>query len=47
MVGQFFELCKWKGLKVNAGMSRVMVMNGEEGLKYWVLVDGVHLEHAS
>ena len=33
------------GLKVNAGKSKVMVLNGEEGLEYEVLVDGIHLKH--
>ena len=33
--------------KVNAGKSKVMVMNGEEGLECEVHVDGVHLEHVS
>ena len=30
MVGWFAEVCR--GLKVNVGMSKVMVLNGEEGL---------------
>ena len=44
----------WDGLlrcvgedKVNAGKSKVMVMNGEEGLEREVLVDGVRLQHVS
>ena len=32
-------------LKVNAGKSKVMVKNGEEGLECEAQVDGVHLEH--
>ena len=33
MVGRFVEVCRRRGLKVNAGKSKVMVLNGEEGLK--------------
>ena len=33
--------------KVNAGMSKVMVMNGEQGLECEVHVDGIRLEHVS
>ena len=33
MVGQFVEVCRRRGLKVNAGKSKVMVLNGEEGLE--------------
>ena len=36
-----------RGLKVNAGKSKVMVLNGGEGFEYEVCVDGIHLEHAS
>ena len=32
MVGQFAEVCRRRGLKFNAGKSKVMVLNGEEGL---------------
>ena len=31
-VGRFAEVCK-RGLKINAGKSKVMVLNGEEGLE--------------
>ena len=44
MVGWFVEVCR-RGLKVNAGMSKVMVLNVEEGLKCEVYIDGIHLEH--
>ena len=30
MVGRFFEVCSRRGLKVNAGKSKVMVLNGKE-----------------
>ena len=33
MVGQFAEVCRRRGLKVNADKSKVMVLNGEEGLE--------------
>ena len=32
MVGRFVEMWRKKALKVNAGKSKVMVLNGEEGL---------------
>ena len=41
MVGQFAEVCRRRGLKVNEGASKVMVLNGEEGLEYEVHVDGI------
>ena len=47
MVGRFAEVCKRKGLKVNAGKSKVMVLNGEEVLECEVHVDGILLEHVS
>ena len=37
-------MCR-RGLKVIAGKSKVMVLNGEEGLKCEVHVDGVRLEY--
>ena len=30
MVGWFAEVCRRRGLKVNAGKSKVMVLNGKE-----------------
>ena len=41
------EVCKRRGLKVNAGNSKVMVLNVEEGLEHEVHVDGIHFEHVS
>ena len=32
MVGQFVEMCRRRGLKVNACKSKIMVLNGGEGL---------------
>ena len=45
MVGPFAEVCRRRGLKVNTGKSKVMVLNGEEGLEYKVYIDVVRLEH--
>ena len=47
MVGRFAEVCTRKGLKVNAGKRKVMLLNGEERLECGVYVDGIHLEHVS
>ena len=41
------EVCRRRGLKINAGKSKMMVMNGEEGLECEVHVDGLRLEHLS
>ena len=46
MVGRLAEVCR-RGLKVNAGKSKVMVLNGEEGLECEVHVDEIRLEHVS
>ena len=47
MIGQFAELCKRRGLKVNAGKSKRVVMNGEERLECEVHVNGICLKHVS
>ena len=47
MVRHFVEVCRRSGLKVNAGKSKVMVLNGEEGLKCEFYVDGIRLEYVS
>ena len=47
LVGRFVDVCRRRGLKVNAGKNKVMVMKVEEGLECEVLVDGIHLEHTS
>ena len=46
MVGRFAEVCR-RGLKVNAGKSNVMVLNGDEGLECEGHVDGIRLEDVS
>ena len=40
MVGRFVQVCR-RGLKVNADESKVMVLNGEDGLECEVLMDGM------
>ena len=47
MVERFVELCRRRRLKVDAGKSKVIVMNGEEGLECEVHIDGISLEHVS
>ena len=47
MVVRFPEMCRRKELKVSAVKSRVMVLNGEEGLECEVYVDRIRLEHVS
>ena len=39
-MGRFIEVCKRRGLKVNAGKSKVKLLGGEERLKYEVCVNG-------
>ena len=33
MVGRFVEVCMRRGLKVNAGKNKVMLLCGEEGIR--------------
>ena len=40
MVRRFAQVCMRRGLKVNAGMRKAMVLNGEEGLEWEVHVEG-------
>ena len=47
MVGQFVEVCRRRGLNINAGKSKVILMNGKERLECEIYVDGIHLEHVS
>ena len=39
MVERFVEVCRVRGLKVNAGKSKVRALNGEEGLGCEIYVD--------
>ena len=43
----FVEVCRGMGLTVNAGKSKVMVLNGEVGLECEVHIDEIRLEHVS
>ena len=45
IVEQFAEVCRKRGLKINAGKSKVMVLNGDEGFLCEVHVDFIRLEH--
>ena len=47
MVRRFAEVCRRRGLKANVVKSKVMVLNGEEGLESEVHVDGIRIEHVS
>ena len=44
MVGHFAEVYRRRGLKVNAGKSKMMMLGGEERLECEVCVDGIRLE---
>ena len=45
MVGRFAELCRRRGLKVNAGKSKVMLLGWEERLECEVCINRTRLEH--
>ena len=47
IVRRFVELCRRKGLKVNAGKSKVMVLSGERELVCEIYIDRVCFEHVS
>ena len=47
MIRWFAEVCRRRGLNVNSGKSKVMVLNGEEGLECKVHEYGIRLEHVS
>ena len=38
--GGLAEVCRRRGMKVNASKSKVMVLNGEEGLECEVHIEG-------
>ena len=40
-------MCRRRGLKVNIGKSKVMVLIGVEGLECEIHVAGIHLENVS
>ena len=43
----FVVMCRRTGLKVTVNKSKVMVLNGEEGLECEVCVDGIQLKNVS
>ena len=43
--GTFVEVCRGRGLKVNAGKRKVMMLDREEGLECEVCVDIMRLDH--
>ena len=47
MLRLFAEVCRRRGMKVNGGKSKGMILNGEEGLECEVPVHGIRLEHVS
>ena len=47
IVGRFIEVCRRRGLKGNAGKSKMMLLGGEEGLECEVCVNGIRLEYFS
>ena len=47
MMRHFVELCRRRGLKVNADKNKEMVLVGEVGLECEVGVDGMRLGHVS
>ena len=47
MVGRIVEVCRRRGLKVNAGKSNVILLGREEGLEWEVCVKRICLKHVS
>ena len=47
MVERIVEVCRRRGLKVNASESKVRLLCGEERLECEVCVDGMRLEYVS
>ena len=41
IVGRFAEVRRWRGLNVNVGNNKVMVLNREKGIECKVHVDGI------
>ena len=40
-------MCRKIGLTVDTDKSKVMVLNGDEGLECKVLIDGIRLDHVT
>ena len=47
MVSRFAEVCRRKGLKVNEGKSKEIILIGEEGLECEFHVDWICLKYVS
>ena len=47
IVGRFVDMCRRRGPKVNAGRSKVILLNGDEELESEVCVDEMRMEHVS
>ena len=47
VVDRFVEVCRRRGLKVDAGKNKVMLLGGEDGLEYEVCVNRIRLDHVS
>ena len=47
ILGRFVEVCRRRSQKVNAGKSKVMVMNGKEGLECEAYVSRISLNYGS
>ena len=47
IVERFAEMYRRRGLKLNTCKSKVMMLDGEEGLECEVFADGIRLEHFS
>ena len=43
----FIEVCRRRGLKVNANKNKVMVIGGEEGFRCEIHMDGVQFEQVT
>ena len=42
LVLRFVEVCRRRGLKFNENKSKVMVLDGQEGLRCEIHMDGTH-----
>ena len=46
-MGHFIEVCRKRGLKVNSGKSKVMLLVGKEGLECEFCINRIRVEHVS
>ena len=44
-MGRFVEVCRRRGVKVNASKSKMVMLCGEEGLECEICVEEMRLEH--